>query len=269
MVGGICPMCDVRIQELIFGFDHISSGRRGTFLLEQSSYTKVEQPIASYRDRLTFIAFCIFVGLLIPRIMNNVRSKQQPSWSSPEDTEIQYDWNRPRIDPEGRAGWTALDTIIFNNQRFLTALDTGATYLAAVDASLVPPNYPLIKLLHPLAVGGIGGFSRLVTHLVRMPITLPDGKQLVVLAHVQHNFFPGVLLGVHSLRTIGANMDIGNNIVTMAGNSYQMVYINGFHPVNGFYPVNSEMWEEPVMDDFTDVMIVEPQNSTFPLFKQH
>lgn len=205
------------------------------------------------------------MGLLVPRVMNSGQFKQHPSSA----VIIEYDWTRPRIDSNGRAGWTAVDTIIFNNRRFLTALDTGATFLAAVDASLVPPNYPLIKLLQPLAVGGTGGFGPLITHLVRMPITLLDGKQVIVLAHVQHNFFPGVLLGVHSLRMIGAKLDIGNSVVSIGGTDYPMVNINGFHPVNAFSPVNSQLWEEPLEDDVTNIMIVEPQNSTFPLARQH
>ena len=152
--------------------------------------------------------------------------------------EAENDWARPVIDPNGVIGHVGLNATIFGNRTMLILLDTGAGYEAGIDASFVPPHFKRLQLQQPWMVSGIGGLAPPVTQIIMLPITLPDGKQVSVLAFVHTQFSPGVLLGVKSLRELGTKLDIPNSVVTMLGNDYPMMFYNGFHPINATYLTN-------------------------------
>ena len=190
--------------------------------------------------------FIVMGAFLLVTSMTNVQSNQTQT-SSPQ-LRVQYDYTKPVIDPTGENGYAGLNVTIFGNKTVTMCLDTGAAGFSYVDPDLVPPDWERLELPHPVIANGIGGNGSAMTQSCLLPITLPDGRQVHVTALIMKDLSVGVLLGVPLLRKLRAKFHIPDSMVSIAGRTYPITYLNGFHPINSTEPnVQLSSWRSKLI----------------------
>ncbi|CAA9220116.1 MAG: hypothetical protein AVDCRST_MAG95-497 [uncultured Adhaeribacter sp.] len=127
-------------------------------------------------------------------------------------------------------GYLALEGAALDGTPLPICVDTGsgATF---VDEALIPHSVTPIHAHRPIAVKGIHS-TQILYLFCALNISLPDGKTMPIKAWILKGLRAGLLLGMTTMKELGIQLDIVNDVLTYEGNAYDLTYTT---PVDAFH----------------------------------